>query len=621
MPLLTRGLLLSCVIVLSSSCRAAPDGPPSSPADVPSHHDDAAEAILVGVVRAADRAPAPRSLVAVNALGGTRLAVVQTDDQGRFEVPRPNEPFAVTVTSDAGCGVFVPADDISSSRLEVQLPGDGTGLTVAGRAEIAGPTEEKTLIEIIRISEDEGDLFYVPVAADGTFTARLPAGRYLLRTDPLATVSPMVTLEGSEGERLTTTISASSLVPAPDDVVDWVSEHAIALATTSSEGATDDLAPLVEAFGSARIIGVGESTHGTAEFFRLKHRLFRHMVAHHGTTVLAMEANVVDAERVDEFLQTGRGSVDEALRHLFLVWQTEEVRDLLAWMRSYNADPKHRRKLRFVGYDVQGATGPLQRLRAYLERVDPRSAGLLDPLDVLVPQPGSDGVQLTEQAERETAEAAARLVEHFVSKRNVYARRSKEAYDRHLHYARVVVQAQARLAADSPHEQFELRDQGMADNVSWLLSAQDSDAPVMVWAHNGHIRVDPEGLLGRNMGSRLREEHGSDYVAIGLVLNQGEYRVSRDRQHPRESMAVTLDASAPGWLAETFRRVDIPVFGLDLRNVPAGPVSAWLAAPHLVYSCGWLYSEAELKGGPASVTRRFDMVIYVDQTTAATASF
>jgi erythromycin esterase len=523
------------------------------------------------------------------------------------------------VTDRRGTGVFVPAAEVDASAgipVPIRLGAVDAGVTIRGRVTLAGERRpEPFLVALGRSSDDEGDIFMAPVAADGRFSAVVPAGTYFLRVQSAECLSTHARVSGERGDVAIAELQASLLTPAPDDTVAWLADNAIALGSSDVDAPTDDLAPLVTALAGARIIGVGEATHGTAEFFRLKHRLFERLVAEHGVTVLAMEANVVDAELVDDYVRAGKGTADEAVKHLFLVWQTEEVRDLLAWMRAYNADPKHRRKLRFVGYDVQDAAAPIARLRRYLRKVDPPSETLLEPLAPLEARP----IELTPEDEATTRAAAARLVEALVAnEKKLRARSGARAYATHLQYARTIVQAQAREAADDPGAQFTERDRGMAANVAWIVDQSRADERMMVWAHNGHIRVDSEGLLGRNMGTELRERFGDDYVTIGFVPHRGEYRAARDRQHPRDTVLVPIDASAPGFLAEAFARVGLPIFAVDLRRVPAGAVRDWLAAPHLVHSCGWLVSEAERMGTVGSITKRFDLVIFVDQTTGAT---
>lgn len=220
---------------------------------------------LEGIVLADNGTPVALGWVGLNGVTGSRLAVVQTDERGRLAVPRPSEAFAVTVTGEAGPGAFVSADEVGSSTapLAIRLGAADRGLTIDGHTELAGPRPDAPLlVEVIRISEDVGDLFYVPIASDGSFTARVPSGRYLLRTDRTATISPVVSVEGGDGIRVTTNVSASMLAPAPDEVVGWVAEHAVPIATTNPEGPTRDLLPFAAAFGSSRLIGVGESTHG-----------------------------------------------------------------------------------------------------------------------------------------------------------------------------------------------------------------------------------------------------------------------------------------------------------------------------------------------------------------------
>ena len=116
----------------------------------------------------------------------------------------------------------------------------------------------------------------------------------------------------------------------------------------------DDLAALDQIIGDARIVALGEATHGTAEFFRMKHRLFEYLVEKKGFTVFAFEANWPVVEIADRYVKTGEGSAAAALKEIgFWVWATEEVRDLIDWMRAYNSVPGRTKLLSFTGFDMQ----------------------------------------------------------------------------------------------------------------------------------------------------------------------------------------------------------------------------------------------------------------------------
>jgi erythromycin esterase len=621
----TLSVLLLSFLVACSADRKLPApvvAPSPAPLPVP---DDA----WVGTVEAPDGSAASGAVVALNRIAPNlpsdeqRIALVRTDAQGRFRLPRPREPFAITVTSPRGSAVVVTPIDPSRTP---SLPGTSStlrlgpissGAVLAGTLRyVGGVLPAGTLVAASRVSKDEGDIFYGEISGDGTFTLPLPAGTYgvhIATEDGI--ISRPARVSGGAGARMEVALDASPRAPAPDEVVAWVKERAIPI---SAELGTDDqdLAPLVAAFGDARMIGVGEATHGTLEFSVIKDRLFRRMVATHGVTVLAMEANFADAELVDAYLQTGRGTPDEAVKHLFRVWQTEEVRDLIAWMRTWNADPKHRRKIHFRGYDVQGARESMAAVRTYLKRVDPPAESLLGALAALDAKTNTRGmVELTDAQKAETSAAAAGLVDHFAAHQRAYIARSDAAgYALAAQHARAIQQAQARFAGPTFKEQFAARDRAMGDNAVWLLEQAGPDARMMVWAHNGHVQLDASALPAANMGMRLRERLGAQYLSVGFVMNKGAYRASPDPKTPKTSVEVPLAPVEPGYIAEAFARIDVPTFAIDLRTAPGGLVSGWLAAPHLLHSCGWIVREDERTGYPDSLAHLFDMAIYVGQS-------
>jgi len=105
----------------------------------------------------------------------------------------------------------------------------------------------------------------------------------------------------------------------------------------------------------SRVIGVGEGSHGTAEHFQFKHRLFRELVEHHGFTLLGIEAPFNDAYLADQYVQ-GLAPNDPVAATLAFgdwPWQTQELRRLLEWMRQYNATREGKSKVRVVGFDLQ----------------------------------------------------------------------------------------------------------------------------------------------------------------------------------------------------------------------------------------------------------------------------
>lgn len=137
------------------------------------------------------------------------------------------------------------------------------------------------------------------------------------------------------------------------------------------------MSPLSSVIGDARIVAMGEATHGTREFFRMKHRTLEFLTEKMGFTVFAMEANWPESLAVNDYVLNGKGDPAAALAGMyFWTWNTEEVLDMIRWMRTYNENPAHTRKLKFLGFDMQTARVAVSNVEEYLQKVDPEEARL-----------------------------------------------------------------------------------------------------------------------------------------------------------------------------------------------------------------------------------------------------
>jgi hypothetical protein len=139
-----------------------------------------------------------------------------------------------------------------------------------------------------------------------------------------------------------------------DAIVGELRARAIPFKTVTAGTGFDDLAALDQIIGDARIVALGEASHGTAEFFRMKHRLSEYLVERKGFTVLAFEAGSPGMEILDRYVKTGQGTAAAALRDRGKLMQTQEVRDLIEWMRAYNSVPGRGKLLSLAGFDTAG---------------------------------------------------------------------------------------------------------------------------------------------------------------------------------------------------------------------------------------------------------------------------
>ncbi|HXO29254.1 MAG TPA: erythromycin esterase family protein [Thermoanaerobaculia bacterium] len=560
--------------------------------------------------------PVAGALVAMIPANASRAAaVVKSGSDGTFRASLAKGRYAMTATAAGLAAAFAPPIAVHEPAPPVKLVLGADCVNLIGTVTGAeGPPPAGTRVEVGRFSNENGDAFYGELDGAGRFRLCLSPARYEVALDAADLIAKPVGVDIAKGgPDRQVTLHASRLGPPPDEVVGWLRGHAVPLRTAAAGQGYDDLRPLAAIVGKARIVALGEATHGTREFFQLKHRVLEYLVSEQGFTVFAIEANWPESLAVDDYVLHGTGDPAKAQAGLyFWTWNTEEVLDMIRWMRAYNAAPAHPRKVRFLGFDMQTAKVASPVVGAYLEKVDPayakETAGTLAALR----QTSMDAPPAASAAALSSARA---LLARFDSRRDAYvAASSQREWDLARQHAVIVAQA-AELGAV---KQADYRDRAMAENVGWILAHEPAGTRMVVWAHNGHVNYGT-GTGYTPMGENLRRAFGADYLNIGFVFNQGAFQaIGGGAQGPKALAEFSLGPCPESDLAAAFSRTGMPLALLDLRGRPtAGPVAAWLTSPHPMRETGALFaSEAEMTE-PVVITDRFDAVLFVDHTTRA----
>ncbi|MBU7024169.1 MAG: erythromycin esterase family protein [Theionarchaea archaeon] len=142
----------------------------------------------------------------------------------------------------------------------------------------------------------------------------------------------------------------------PQNFNELLQRNAIPFTTTEPGSGFEDLMPLKEVIGDARIVALGEATHGTHEFFEMKHRLTEFLVEEMGFTIFAMEAGCGECTAIDGYVRTGRGDPKVLLRNTnYWVWNTEEVLTMIQWMRQHNESSDSAAQVNFFGFDMRSS--------------------------------------------------------------------------------------------------------------------------------------------------------------------------------------------------------------------------------------------------------------------------
>jgi erythromycin esterase len=398
----------------------------------------------------------------------------------------------------------------------------------------------------------------------------------------------------------------------------WIQEHAIPLATVEAGYGFADLQPLGEVIGDARIVGLGEATHGTREFFQLKHRMLEFLVSELGFDVFAIEATLPEAMDVNRYVLTGEGDPARALAGMyFWTWDTEEVLEMIRWMRRYNEDPQHSRKVKFYGVDMQYTPRAARVTLDYLRRVSSTAAAVADSvLDPLADPFLARHVGGWPAARKQSLLAWIReLVADFESRREEYTTRSSvtewDLVRRHLHILNQAMEM--RAGTDGAWA----RDSAMAANLAWILEREGPRSKAVFWAHNYHVSTQPG-----TTGWQLRQWFGEGLRVFGFAFDQGEFQ-SRDFRRDGRLRRFRVEPATAGSLDGQLAGAGLSLAALDLREVPdTGPAARWFRAPRATQNMGAGYTDEnpEWYRSHIRVTDLYDALFFVRETSAARAN-
>jgi erythromycin esterase len=373
-----------------------------------------------------------------------------------------------------------------------------------------------------------------------------------------------------------------------------------------------DTEPILDAIGTARIAGLGEATHGTAEFFNLKDRIFRDLVRTRGFTVFAIEAPEPEAREMDRYVVTGTEDPRRALNSLeFSTWETQEVFALARWMRTYNASRGNRPALHFTGFDMQSAEAAVATIVTAVGKADAAAGFRVAHGIARVRQPDSELTAMSDAAWdacRASIDAIAPMVSRYTS--NLDA----------LHDFRIIQQFAEYRASPSGQQSRSasaMRDKDMADNVTWLANVRYPGQKLMLWAHNGHIKN--ERAFISTMGSILTNRFGKNYYRLGFAFSGGSIR-AYDGIGSMRTFAVA--PAPPDSFDGVLHSAGSAMFFLNLDRMPRSPLSTWLASPIWHRDIGGEYvANEETSGfghsslfGLAPLRTEYDGIIFVDRS-------
>ncbi len=431
----------------------------------------------------------------------------------------------------------------------------------------------------------------------------------------------------------------NSSIPIHATLDDWIAREAIPFSVDSQKSFNAAVDKVVASLGdSVEVLGFGEALHGGEDILILRNLLFLRLVEAHGYSAIAVESSFPQARAVNEFV-AGRGPAsfeavqDAGFSHGF--GKLEANRELVEWMRRYNAYPAHRVKLRFYGFDgpmeMTGAESPRQLLefvldylaamdsacaKTHRDRIEPllgpnaaweNPAAMMDPGKSIGLSPAATALRI------ETEELIADLNVH---RPEWIAKSDESRYLEAAHYASVARQlldyhaAWARDSSDRIVRTLGMRDALMADNLAYTASREHGRGKVFAFAHNSHLKLGKaEWQLGTNAlvwwpaGAQLHEMLGERYAVIGSAVGVSEANgIGRPEVGTLEALLTAVPG--PARFIPTHLGQGLPTASIAALPVRIGSTknSTYFAlTPQSFTDFDWLAvldSTAYMRGGP-----------------------
>ena len=425
----------------------------------------------------------------------------------------------------------------------------------------------------------------------------------------------------------------TTMAPGARDLTQALRQAACPLA-----GSRDDFDPILARAAEARLVLIGEASHGTHEFYRVRAEITKRLILDHGFCAVAVEADWPDAYRVNRYVR-GHGrdaDADEALsgfrRFPQWMWRNADVLDFVGWMRAYNDTVPEEAHAGFYGLDLYSLHASMEAVLTYLRIVDPPAAlralqrySCFDHFGEDVQAYGyASSAGLSSSCERAVVDQLVEL-RHSAAE---YARRDGRLAEDDLFHA----EQNARLVRNAERyyramfgpraASWNLRDRHMVETLEALipfLARRIAIPRIVVWAHNSHLgdaRATDMSARGElNVGQLVRQRHGDEAVLIGFSTYTGTVTAASNWDGPAERMVVR--PALPESHEAAFHDVGLRNFLIDLAW--PGSAASGMTAARLQRAIGVIYrpgTERLSHYYHAVLPAQFDFVMHYDTTRA-----
>ena len=384
----------------------------------------------------------------------------------------------------------------------------------------------------------------------------------------------------------------------------------------------NDLDVLIKEIGEARVVFLGESTHGTHEFYKWRSAITQKLIVEKGFDFIAIEGDWVDSYKVNQFI---KGQKQDSLAVLTLLkqydrwpssmWGNYETAELIQWLNAYDQNRIYKNKIGFYGLDVYSFWEwtnqdlPMEdiTLKHAVKHVRDSFASY-----------NNDALKYTEAVRK-------KKINYSATTKNLWSLLQKNIEQHPKDEAMFVLQQQALLALEGERyfstmgsdriKSWNIRENYMAETIHRLLNYYGNNSKAIIWVHNGHAGDAKYSQMAdggyTSIGEILKKEMGDNKVfSIGFGTNKGSVLAGLYWNAPLQKMEMPA-ARTGSWenILHELNPDDKIILSRELKNNKA--FNEWIA----MRSIGAAYSNNAIYG-TSIIPKRFDAFVYIDSSSA-----
>lgn len=397
----------------------------------------------------------------------------------------------------------------------------------------------------------------------------------------------------------------SCLFSQNNAIVKAINENAFQLNDSDPNIDIDKDAKLDSIFNKVRIFGFGEATHGTKEFFNLKFKFFKYLVKNQGVRNFAIEASYANCIAINNYIKGQKNDPKELLKNIgFWIWNTQEVLELIEWMKKFNVDKIQSNQINFYGIDIMDCSNSAKIITEHLtENLYENKTQYLDILSFYTIK--NNTKYLNKNILKNHLIVMNELKEILKSSEV----KNKELY---ISLQNSIIQY-INFRIDYRQE---IRDKEMSENINQILHFNGNESKIFIWAHNFHIKKN--NITYTNdfaMGHFLKEKYGNEYYSLGFDFATGAFNAYSIKNKKIEIFSITEPMTKTS--SKLFNESSFDSFFLDFNSISKIDIlNNYITSKVNYRGIGSTYNPKMVEN--EKLKDAYDGIIFVKQTQAST---